>query len=201
MPPPPPPPAGPGDQPPYVPGPPPTRKDMKAQARAAAAYAKSQRPWYKKKRFLLPIAVLVLIVIIAVAANSRGSDNGSTASPGGDTSNSTSPQPSESASAPNTTGATADLPIQNGDWRLDSIRVSNDGLGDFGGSARVTYTGTDTGGGANLFTVTVFVHGKDVAALQGSANTVQPGDAVTVQLISTDKFVKGPYKYDFQNDL
>jgi hypothetical protein len=93
------------------------------------------------------------------------------------------------------------LPIQNGDWRLDSIRLKDDGLGSFGGAARVTYTGKDSGGGSNIFTLTVFKKGKDIAVLQGSVNSVAPGKAVTVQFISTDKFVAGPYTYDFQNDL
>ena len=103
--------------------------------------------------------------------------------------------------APAATGPTAKLPIQNGDWRLSSVSIKDDGLGDFGGRARITYTGDNPDGGTNLFTITVFRHGKDVAALEGSAEAVKPGTAATVQLISTDKFVPGPYKYDFQNDL
>jgi hypothetical protein len=47
----------------------------------------------------------------------------------------------------------------------------------------------------------VFKGGQEVAALQGSADDVSPGDAETVQLISQDKFVPGPYEYDFQTDL
>jgi hypothetical protein len=42
---------------------------------------------------------------------------------------------------------------------------------------------------------------EDVAAMVGSVNSVMPGDTATVQLISTDRFVAGPYRYDFQNDL
>jgi hypothetical protein len=30
---------------------------------------------------------------------------------------------------------------------------------------------------------------------------VKPGTTVTVDFVSSDKFVGGPYKYDFQNDL
>jgi hypothetical protein len=76
--------------------------------------------------------------------------------------------------------------------------VSSPGTRDFGGTARVTYTGSNPEGGTNLFTVTVFVGGKDVAALNGSADSVEPGRAATVQLISQDKFIGGPYKFDFQ---
>jgi hypothetical protein len=38
-------------------------------------------------------------------------------------------------------------------------------------------------------------------AQRQSGNSVMPCIATTVELISTDKFVVGPYKYDFQNDL
>lgn len=92
------------------------------------------------------------------------------------------------------------LPIQNGDWRLDSVRISNS-LGDLWATARVTYTGKDSNGGDNLFTLTVFKGGKVIATLDGSANSVMPGTAVSVQFLGTDAFVAGPYTYDFQNDL
>jgi len=36
------------------------------------------------------------------------------------------------------------------------MQVKNDGLGDLGGVARITYTGNDQSGGDNLFTVTLF---------------------------------------------
>src|SRR3954463_12649202 len=44
--------------------------DPKAAARAAKAYAKASRPWYKKKRYILGIALIVLIVIISVSVSS-----------------------------------------------------------------------------------------------------------------------------------
>lgn len=60
--------------------------------RAAAAYAKASRPWYKKKRLL---GVIVLIVIIVMASSGgdggstdSGSDNGSGDSGSGDKSTS-----------------------------------------------------------------------------------------------------------------
>ena len=65
--------------------------------------------------------------------------------------------------------------------------MKNDVLGDFGGTARVTYTGSDASGGDNVFTVTVFKGKKVVATLTGGANTVRPGTTATVQFISSDK--------------
>lgn len=54
----------------YQPG-----QDMnpKAAARAAKAYAKATRPWYKKKRFIIPIALVALIVLFS--ALSGGGDD------------------------------------------------------------------------------------------------------------------------------
>ena len=48
-------------------------RDAKAQAKAAKAYAKAQRPWFKKKRFVFPIALVALIVIISALS---GGDDG-----------------------------------------------------------------------------------------------------------------------------
>lgn len=50
------------------------RRDAKAEAAAAKARAKSLRPWYKKKRFLLPLAFVLLIVIIAAAGGGDDTD-------------------------------------------------------------------------------------------------------------------------------
>jgi len=60
--------------------PPATAREAKAQAKAAKAYAKAQRPFYKKKRFIIPAALVVLIIIL-VAANG-GSSNNNSVSPG-----------------------------------------------------------------------------------------------------------------------
>lgn len=183
-------------------------RNRKAEAKAAKAYAKAERPWYKKKRWWL--AGFIVLVIVAAAAGGSGSkDTSNTSSDNGSANGSakssasgtqtTAAADSKSSSTP-ASGGTDKLPIVDGDWRLDSIRVQSS-LGDFGGTARVTYTGSDPAGGTNLFTVTLFVDGKDVATLDGSANAVQPGDAVSVEFISTDPFVGGPYTYDFQNSL
>lgn len=38
---------------------------------AAKAQAKANRPWYKKKRFIIPIAIVLLIIIIPKGGNSK----------------------------------------------------------------------------------------------------------------------------------
>lgn len=51
-----------------------TRQEARAEAAAEKARRKALRPWYRKKRFLIPLA-LAVIVIIAVAAGG-GDDAG-----------------------------------------------------------------------------------------------------------------------------
>ncbi len=52
----------------YDPNGPQTPQDAKARAKAEKAYRKAQRPFYKKKRFILPVLFLLLIVVIAATA-------------------------------------------------------------------------------------------------------------------------------------
>ena len=49
------------------------KRDGKAQAAAEKAYRKASRPWFKKKRFILPL-ILLVIIIISTAANSGKKD-------------------------------------------------------------------------------------------------------------------------------
>lgn len=56
-----------------------TRKELKADAAAAKAAAKSLRPWWRKKRFIFP-AVIVVIIIIAVVSSNSGGGGSTTAS-------------------------------------------------------------------------------------------------------------------------
>ncbi|GGP70582.1 DUF4352 domain-containing protein [Saccharothrix coeruleofusca] len=56
-------------------------RDARAQARADKAYRKAQRPWYKKKRFILPLALLAIVAIFAITANGDD-DKPTVASPG-----------------------------------------------------------------------------------------------------------------------
>lgn len=59
------------------------RREARAEARAAKARAKALRPWYRKKRFLLPIAAVAVIIIAVIASNggrNGGDGDGGTAS-------------------------------------------------------------------------------------------------------------------------
>lgn len=57
-----------------------------AQAQAAKAYAKAQRPWFKKKRFVVPIGAVALMTVVGIG--------------GGGSESTATPQPSTSAAAP-----------------------------------------------------------------------------------------------------
>jgi hypothetical protein len=163
----------------------------------------------KRKPWLIPLitGVVALFVGVGIGSASSGSETKTSSQPAttvtvpGPATTVTTTAAAPKAAAPTKAAAASAFPMQDGDWRLDSVTVKNDGLGDFGGRARITYTGDDPNGGDNIFTITVFKAGKDIASLQGSANTVLPGKTVTVDLISQDHYVKGPYTYDFQNNL
>jgi hypothetical protein len=68
--------------------PPPNRRDAKAELKAAKAYAKAHRPWYKKKRWIISLGLILLIVLVSVA--SSGSSDKDSASSGGSSSSSSS---------------------------------------------------------------------------------------------------------------
>jgi hypothetical protein len=56
-------------------------RNPKAEAKAAKAYAKAMRPWYKKKRVIIPAGLVALM--IAVSAGSGGGTGSGGASSGG----------------------------------------------------------------------------------------------------------------------
>jgi hypothetical protein len=43
------------------------KRAAKADAAAEKARAKAERPWYKKKRIIIPLALLLLIIVVAVS--------------------------------------------------------------------------------------------------------------------------------------
>jgi hypothetical protein len=67
----------------YDPNGPQSPQDAKARAKAEKAYRKAQRPFYKKKRFILPALFLLLIVIIVATAGGGGKTSSTAASAGG----------------------------------------------------------------------------------------------------------------------
>lgn len=50
-------------------------KEVQAEAKAAKARAKAMRPWWKKKRVILPLGLVALIAIAAIAGGGDGGDS------------------------------------------------------------------------------------------------------------------------------
>lgn len=69
---------------PATPPPPTGKREAKADLRAAKARDKAMRPWYKKKRFILPLA-LVAMVVLGVAASGGEGDGDEPIAAGGET--------------------------------------------------------------------------------------------------------------------
>lgn len=88
--------------------------------------------------------------------------------------------------------------LADGSFTSTAPAFKDDGLGSFGGTARVTNTsGSEKTG---TFTYTIFKGSEQVGTAVGVANTVGAGVTSTVQLISQDKFAAGPYRVEFQVD-
>jgi len=92
--------------------------EARAQAKAAKAHAKSLRPWYKKKRFILPLLLVALIVLISVA--SKGGET-TTADPAGSQSQPTQPKATNKPPAPAAAGV-GDK-VSAGDWDFTVTKI------------------------------------------------------------------------------
>lgn len=71
-------------------------RSAKAQAAADKAYKKASRPWFKKKRFILPLLFILLIILIS-ALGGGGDDNANTSSPATSSSAEAAPTQEEAA--------------------------------------------------------------------------------------------------------
>jgi hypothetical protein len=105
-------------------------------------------------------------------------------------------QPAAPAPAPAEPAPDGDL--SDGSFTSEPPQLKDDGLGDFGGTARVT--NVSDGEKSALLTYTFFKGGEQVGTAQGSASEVGAGETATVQLVSTDEFVTGVDRIEFQVD-
>ncbi|WP_313407655.1 hypothetical protein [Aeromicrobium sp.] len=117
----------------------------KAAAKAAKAYAKATRPWFKKKRFIIPIA----LVALAVISPALGGEDDETAAQESksDTSAASTPAAQEQKPAADKKKAPAPKPkwktvakiSGSADKQSDTIKLT-------GGKVRVVYDFKDTSG-------------------------------------------------------
>jgi hypothetical protein len=154
---------------------------------------------------LIVIGIVAAVAIIATKKNSTASSPssstsaGSGAGAGGSAPTAATTAKTKAGSSNGKKGGQG-LPVQSGNWRLDSVTVTDDG-GAFHGNGQITNTGsTAANDGISLFTVTLYLNGKLVAHLDGSANDVPAGGTVTVEFSSSEPYLPGPYLYAFQQD-
>lgn len=95
-------------------------KEARAQAKAAKAHAKALRPWFKKKRFLIPL-ILVAIAVIAAVAGGGASDGDEPTAAGETTEQSSS---AEQGGAADSGALYPDRPDQQGEDQEASIGES-----------------------------------------------------------------------------
>jgi len=176
-----------------------------------------RKSWFLRHKILTTLLGLFVLGVVVSAAGGGGSTTSTTTS----TSTATDPLTTSSPAAtdaappavappapPATTKPPAPVapvapvaPSKPNDkgWVLQSYETKDDGLGDFGGTARITNSNDSAKTGT--FTLTLARNGAQVASLQGSAQSVAPGKTVTVELISQDKYSAAKATADFQTDI
>ncbi len=139
---------------------------------------------------------------IASAISSAVAKGGSVGVPSGSSGSASSGDGSSSDSSSDSSGTGKALPLTDGDWRLDSVTISKDVLGDLDASAQVTYLGKAApAAGVAAFNLEVYANGKDVGSLEGGADSgFTTGASQKIDLISGDDYVDGPYTYDFSSE-
>ena len=85
------------------------------------------------------------------------------------------------------------------DWTLLAYNLSENVLGQFAATIKVSNDATSARFGA--FTLTVTRASKRVASLQGVVSSVAAHQAATITMISMDSYVPGPYVVKFQSGL
>jgi hypothetical protein len=142
----------------------------------------------------------------AALLSSVAANQGSVA-PSTNATNSTSAASSSSSSSSDGNGDSGDsddsgsgksLPIQSGDWRLDSVTVKTDPAFS---SAEVTYTGSGAlPDGITVFDVTLYSNGQAIQKLEGSTTLDFTGRQGKIDLLSADPISAGSYTYGFDTN-
>lgn len=132
-----------------APQPPPSsggvKREAKANAKAEKAHNKAMRPWFKKKRFIIPLGVVLLVVIIAAVGGGTEDDTDTASGNGGEAADEASDDDSgESESSDNGDTRNTDLYPDRPDQQSDDHEAQ------VGGSVRLAgYTATVNGASIN----------------------------------------------------
>lgn len=136
------------------------------------------------------------------AGPAAGSTSESSSPPGSGSPPATETSPGETTSSPEPTSAaptSSTDELTDDDWVVDSVDLSADALDQFSGTAQLRNT-ADRSRSA-VFTLTAFVGTDQVATLLGTVADVGAGQTATSQLLSTDDFVAGPYRFELSVDF
>lgn len=90
--------------------------EAKAAAKAAKAYAKSLRPWYKKKRFIVPGALVALTIIGSATSGGGAEEAGSAA--GGEVSGASAADAGAAQAAEVEVAAGIGTPVRDGKFEF-----------------------------------------------------------------------------------
>lgn len=108
-----------------TPPPPPVgdHRSAKADAKAAKAREKAMRPWFKKKRFILPLILIAVIGLISVASGGGSDDTTDVASNATDQPETGDTDAAEGESAPDVDAESTEA---------DDVKVESCAIGEFG---------------------------------------------------------------------
>jgi hypothetical protein len=169
-------------------------RDAKAQAKAEKAYRKAQRPWYKKKRYVLPLGLVVLIVLISALSGGGGSGGPSatSGSSGGSTPAAQDPKapPAFPGATEDDTVAQAGAPVDKDSLVLTSTAVKA-GDSTFGKTLCTTVSynnGTDKSVSFNGFDWKLQDPNGTILSMTigGSSKTLNSGDLAPGGKVSGD---------------
>jgi hypothetical protein len=147
-----------------------TAKDAKAEAKAAKARSKALRPWYRKKRYVLTIAIVALIGF--GIANSKGDTSTNSSNPPG--------------------VAGVDKGIGSADASAD-VTGATLGQPDAIGFRSVTMTVTNNSSKRSNYLIDLSIESPDGATQYdttfASVQNLEPGQTTTADALSTTKDV------------
>lgn len=177
--------------------------DPKAAAKAAKAYAKATRPWYKKKRWIGAIALAAIVGISA--ANSGGSSTSTNddtaptaASQKVTTAKDAKPAGDKSSAAKPDNTSKGKGAITWGNWEVvGRVQVKNNVLNSYDVVTRVKNTGDAVDQGA--FTVTILKGTNILGTATCTTSDVNPGAVATANCFSGDDFVPGWTEISIEN--
>ncbi len=175
-------------------------RDAKADAKAAAAYAKAQRPWYKKKRWIGTIAIVAIVAIAAGSSGGGGDDDAKNVADAPVT-NSQKEEPTEEKPAveePDNSSKGKGA-ITWGNWEVvGKLQVTKEEFVDtFAVVARVKNTKDSADRGA--FTVTILKGTEILGTATCSTSEVQPGAVATANCFSGDDYKAGFTEVTIEN--